>query len=990
LWAFGLLAIQVGSVERRDLDSTIHIIFEEDEHNGTKNTNSSIYEDPLGIFAQIPTDPPTFIASIEESTVQPNTTETRASTTDSILTEDAFTSWSPILATLALVCFQATVCLIIFESARRSPSLEEVFDKRRRQHPKRTPPPLMKRGCFEWCTFQLANDDYTQQAQAEWNRLQAQRATHCINVRMDGPMDETMLQAERETYEKFSPMAFNDDVGANADVDEEQPSESGEEEEYFCDKDFDLGKNRVVIQNTGKLVSKPRLEVEQDGDGRTELADGVSTAGGGGTSSKTNIAELISDEGSVTGSEGGISTPKKVNIASKDWADWTDKHHGIDDDEKTTKASGNSVTTYSQKTGSGGDSCPKDDSLETINEDRPASVPTPIPDRSPMQRSKTVGDKPIIRQSERAASWHGNENSLQHDPVPLTVGGQEDHNASSPNTIKTLRHRFSSTFKPQKRASSIKTVTSRSTDITFGTPEFRNRAKEAWQHDIENEWLGNWDAQAVATLSGFVRSRVLQIQQRDEEHKKVRASYIKDKIVRRKLTPEQEKLLHCVGLDAFVTLRFCRFGFDVAFWPFALSLLTIIPVYISGKEEDISPHSFFAATVLALDDDSPRHWVVVLFAFCQFCYILRRIWIEWEIFLPLRYDFLENGDCTEEGKYQDQYRKTCVIEYLPEYLNHDKDLEAFVESIFPGKIRRAEVLLNNEYLRELIKERMDHIIAYEDIYAQMVHDRAQYIRAKHRLERYGEITGCCKKAVTFIPEPKPRKIIVRRLVEINVENAFMNLKTQTAVDARTHMALPYHAMRIQDLNKKVEEEYIRLAMAKESETLSAVKRNRINRVGQYLLKNETSRGVRSTTAFVEFKTLVAKQQAIQCNLTGLNRYLRVRPCPGIREVIWSNMHVPQVAIETRKFWVNIVLAAGLILWSYIVSAIRAATISEWFAISNELLAAFFEDYVPALVVEFLVRGIPFGIKALCSWVRLKSHSDIEYFTVRWVSFAPNF
>lgn len=67
----------------------------------------------------------------------------------------------------------------------------------------------------------------------------------------------------------------------------------------------------------------------------------------------------------------------------------------------------------------------------------------------------------------------------------------------------------------------------------------------------------------------------------------------------------------------------------------------------------------------------------------------------------------------------------------------------------------------------------------------------------------------------------------------------------------------------------------------------------------------------SSTAFVEFKTMAAKQHAVQCNITGMNNCMVVTPVPEVRDLIWDNMHVSRALINTRKAWANIVLSGGL-------------------------------------------------------------------------------
>lgn len=246
-----------------------------------------------------------------------------------------------------------------------------------------------------------------------------------------------------------------------------------------------------------------------------------------------------------------------------------------------------------------------------------------------------------------------------------------------------------------------------------------------------------------ATMTNFVKNRVLMMNDDsedsdDDDELRPNSGFVATKITKRKLSAEDQELLRCIGLDSFMTLRFIQFGFDTAFWPMVLSCITLIPICkTAGNGVD----GFFSTTVVALNGEGWRYWAVVFFGILHFGYILRRIWIEWEVFLPLRYEFLENGDFEKE-KYKEQYRKTCLIEYIPKAQKHDKSLYDFFDAVSPGEIQRAEVLLNTEHLRYLIRERMKHLISYEDVYAQKVHARKNYLRDLEEYEQLENKTKC--------------------------------------------------------------------------------------------------------------------------------------------------------------------------------------------------------------------------------------------------------
>ena len=191
---------------------------------------------------------------------------------------------------------------------------------------------------------------------------------------------------------------------------------------------------------------------------------------------------------------------------------------------------------------------------------------------------------------------------------------------------------------------------------------------------------------------------------------------------------------------------------------------------------------------------------------------------------------------------------------------------------------------------------------------------------------------------------------------------------------------------IRKLNKEIDDEYIRLAQDRRR----VVPNQKGNWFEQWLgigysPTGETER-VHSSTAFVEFRSVVAKQQAIQCNLTGTNRFFELKQVPEIRDIRWENAHVSQSLIDARKIWANVALVGGLIAWSFIVLAIRSFDDgSDVVGADNPILATILDSYLPAMIVEGLVRIIPFIVKAICIWIRFKATSEVDHYVVRWVS-----
>ena len=565
--------------------------------------------------------------------------------------------------------------------------------------------------------------------------------------------------------------------------------------------------------------------------------------------------------------------------------------------------------------------------------------------------------------------------------------------------------------------------------------------------------IANWDGDIVSTTSKgvtntstwfttLIRKNVLKMQddEDDEEDEGQQTQTSKDhvkelrkktkvtkKVHRRPLSPEQAELLRCIGLDSFVLLQFLEFGFAVATWPLVFAVLVLIPTYRTGGNGEVG---FFTTTVTNLPDDSPKLWLVVVYGYLQILLILRRLWVEWEMFIPLRNDFLERGDFIHT-KYQDQYRKTCIIEYIPKTHCKDKTLFDFFDALFPGQIRRAEVLLNVERMRRLIKERLKYIKGYENEYAKKVHKRALYLRKLHDFEegKRKSITCCGGKERQKPLEPtiklkenanKDKKskaskedatLIESGTKDASAQDETIEAKIESTTDTTAKSlepkttdgkveALPYYHGEIIRLNSEIEDEFIRLARAKNLK-IQKTKESWISKwLGlRYVMGWDNGR-VHSSTAFVEFDTLTTKQQAIQCNLTGANALLSIQPVPEVRDIIWDNAHVSRRLIDRRRLYLNAALLGCLLAWSILVATIRSySDISQFVGkiipelVEIQFVATVLDNYVPALIVEAIVRYIAFTLRYVAIWIRFKTVSEFDsyvliwYFTFRLVTFV---
>ena len=198
------------------------------------------------------------------------------------------------------------------------------------------------------------------------------------------------------------------------------------------------------------------------------------------------------------------------------------------------------------------------------------------------------------------------------------------------------------------------------------------------------------------------------------------------------LTEPEKELLHFVGLDIYLLIRFARLGFDVTYYPFLVACIAVLPVYYSAAEGSSSNH-YLSNTINSIENGSRLIWVVLVFSVVFFLYVLRRLWIEWEVFIKLRHEFLACGTrhFYHNNSIQRKYQKTCIVECVPDECRTDVALFNTFNKLFPNQIEHAEMLAETSKLEALVGERKNLIVQYEN--ADSLHRYRCWKNAKTKL-----------------------------------------------------------------------------------------------------------------------------------------------------------------------------------------------------------------------------------------------------------------
>ena len=463
-------------------------------------------------------------------------------------------------------------------------------------------------------------------------------------------------------------------------------------------------------------------------------------------------------------------------------------------------------------------------------------------------------------------------------------------------------------------------------------------------------------------------------------------------------TATDRELLRCVGLDCYTIIRFLRLGFEMTFWPFFVACIVLIPTYytnnydgsfeqvdnpeqsVGGDGTGFSTYTttgYFSITINKLENRNNRLVVVWFYAIAYYLAFLRRLWVEWVVFCELREDFLANGDPSaikeDDAESLKQFRNTCIVENIPASHRRDKDIFIFYNTLFPGQVRRAEIIVNSSQLSILIQERQSYIEQYESIYAKQIHQEREYERM---MQMYNE--GATNRFGS-----KVRKPVEPAALYFKVGGGMCGSGGQKmTADA----ALAHYMSEIRRMNALVEEEYDALVKRKKENerTPSALEvakseitstssqgkgmsKGSVIRQLEYIFAEENDDDSDDESGcgngFVEFKTRAAKQAALQVELCGQASYFSTKQAPDPRDLIWRNMTAKRRTIGRSHSAVQLILFIGILFWSALVGLIGSveSAVNEWAEQNNvrvKFLTGFIAGYLPVLLLMILMAIIP--------------------------------
>jgi hypothetical protein len=141
------------------------------------------------------------------------------------------------------------------------------------------------------------------------------------------------------------------------------------------------------------------------------------------------------------------------------------------------------------------------------------------------------------------------------------------------------------------------------------------------------------------------------------------------------------------GLDGYFFLRYIRMNLRICFVTSFWAFLILVPTYATG--ENTGQKGWYHLSVANCTANA-RMWIPAIFAYLFTGFIFFVMKQEYRHFLELRMDFLARGT----SYVHPQHHYSLIVENIPHELRSEKALVDYFESLFPGKVHSATMVLN--------------------------------------------------------------------------------------------------------------------------------------------------------------------------------------------------------------------------------------------------------------------------------------------------------
>lgn len=167
------------------------------------------------------------------------------------------------------------------------------------------------------------------------------------------------------------------------------------------------------------------------------------------------------------------------------------------------------------------------------------------------------------------------------------------------------------------------------------------------------------------------------------------------------LKVSDSELLHMVGLDGYMLIRYIRLCLHASVFFSIVGLVILLPIYHSFAKS--SRFLWKNVTIASIQNDAEAHllWFPVILAYVFSSYMCYLLYFEYQHFHEKRAAYLIHGD--SYTPLQTYY--TVMVENIPPSLQSSPRLQHFFDRIFPNQVFSVQLCLDLHELEDVVHHR---------------------------------------------------------------------------------------------------------------------------------------------------------------------------------------------------------------------------------------------------------------------------------------------
>ena len=484
-----------------------------------------------------------------------------------------------------------------------------------------------------------------------------------------------------------------------------------------------------------------------------------------------------------------------------------------------------------------------------------------------------------------------------------------------------------------------------------------------------------------------------------------------------------EKLLHMIGLDGFMLLRFISVCFKSACFLTVLGCVTLLPIYATAGGSAEAWDTYTVSNVP--DKEAGQYWGIVVYAYIVAAFFCHLMYKEYENFFKKRLDFLVRGD--DETPRQTAY--TIMIENVPPEIRSSTALANFMEDIYPGKVYSCVLAKDLHVLDKVVRSRLkvvtelekadaffkatgrsptkiistifggdvkaDFVINDDMICSRKKIDAIEYYRnalevhnavVKEMQGDYGNDSICTPSLNRISQEIS--------LHELNIVNGDATISRISSCQSST---MHDNCKNEDDMLQNGLKHVIGVGKAPVVGVAYGIKEiaNKLQLItpglGKIIIRSDNESAFQqnnSSTGFITMTSLECASVLHQVILSHSEGYdgMLVKPAPNPHDILWFNVHVPFSKYEIRHNIADLLIFLGVIFWAAIVAGITTISnldnvANNWKWLSENRSKTWYQvlnDYVPFILILALMAILPLVFDMTARYYeRLKCESEIQ-------------